>query len=640
MSSPLAGLARPFRRTFSRAALAVAMAVSLLGAPAAATPVEAAGAGWFDGGIQESVITNCASIIFGNPYLEYGMGTYVGYDANPDTSTPQAGQTYYLHVVMSGLGNTCSGQYAVPYLVLPVNTQLAITGGTPVKCYTGLGQDTVNCPQTLPYNASLGYLIKPTSQAMWPLPQGASWEFQVPVVSSTTLTSSIFGAHVVVADGNANPTLVPTQNVFVFSGTGSPQPVIQYPSPNTDTITRTSAISYANIYTGGLAGTTHYQIGATSSYGLIDDTFHLTAGPANWSLYDDWLPLVLTPDTLYHFRMWFDPDAIAGTSDAVYGTDQTFRTAGAVTHFSVSAPASVSGGTPISVTVTAKDATETTVTGYRGTISFSSSDGSAAVPANHVFTAGESGVATVSGVAFSTAGTQTITAQDTARAGVNGKATVSVTSSAVKPTAAIGAQPVWRASTSVPLTWSGTGASFDVLYKRAAYNGTYGNLSLWKNGTTAKSATFTGAPGSTYCFQVRSTAANGISSDLTAPACTAVPLDERSMTRSGTWTAGTGSAYYKSTYLRTTAQGARLTRTGVQARRIAIVATTCATCGKVSVYRGSTLLKTISLYSATTKNKRVISVIAFGSVTSGTISIKVVTSGKKVLIDGLVISRN
>ena len=150
----------------------------------------------------------------------------------------------------------------------------------------------------------------------------------------------------------------------------------------------------------------------------------------------------------------------------------------------------------------------------------------------------------------------------------------------------------------------------------------------------------TGATGTTYCYAARSRAATGAVSTWTKETCTAVPLDERSMTKSSGWPAGTGSAYYKGTYLRTTPKNAKLTRTGAQAKRIAIVATTCATCGKVSVYLGSTLLKTVSLYSSTTKNKRLITIAAFPEVRSGTISIKVITGGKKVLIDGLVISKS
>ena len=188
---------------------------------------------------------------------------------------------------MYGLGNPCSGQYGAPYLVLPKNTQLAISGANPVRCYSNQGQDTVNCPQSLPFNSGYGgYLIKPTAQTMWPLPGGA-WEFQVPVISSTTLTSEPFGAYFVMADGNANPTIPASQNVFVFSGPSNPKPAIVYPTPTTRDITRTAAKSYANIYTAGLGGTVHFQLGTTASYGLYESNFHLDAGPVNWELFDD-----------------------------------------------------------------------------------------------------------------------------------------------------------------------------------------------------------------------------------------------------------------------------------------------------------------------------------------------------------------
>ncbi len=85
--------------------------------------------------------------------------------------------------------------------------------------------------------------------------------------------------------------------------------------------------------------------------------------------------------------------------------------------------------------------------------------------------------------------------------------------------------------------------------------------------------------------------------------------------------------------------GAKLTRTGIVASRIALLATTCATCGSVKVYLGSTLLKTVSLYSATTVYRKLISVKSWRSAHKGTLTIKVASSGKKVIIDGVVIRR-
>ena len=551
---------------------------------------------------------------------------------------------------MTGVGYACAGQLAVPYLVLPANTQLAITAGTPVVCYSGFGQDTVNCPQSLPLNPALGFLIKPTTQTMWPVPAGASWEFRVPVVSSTTLTSAQFGARVVVADGNSNPTLVPTGSVFVFSGAATPHPAIQYPTPDTDFITRTSAISYANIYTGGLAGTVHFEVGTTTAYAVLKDSYHLDTSNVNWSLQDDWTPAVLAPDTLYHFRMWFDPDS--ASIAPVYGADRTFRTLGAATSLSVSGlSGGQAGGTKQTVTVTAKDASAPpqTATGYRGTVQFTSDDLNAGLPADYTFTGADNGTHTFTlGVAFMTSGTHTLTVRDKAQATVTGaQAGISVTTSVVPPTASITAQPAWRTSTAIPLAWNGTGspANYDVRYRKAAFNAALGAPVMYKAATATKSATFAGVAGTTYCFAARSRAAGGAVSAWTDETCTTVPLDDGSTVRTGAWTAGTGAAYYKGTYLRSTALGARLTRTGVQFNRLAIVATTCPTCGKVSVYLGTTLLKTISLVSATTVNKKVIVVfttpeLPTGSVLkTGSLVIKVVTSGKKVLIDGIVVSR-
>lgn len=155
-----------------------------------------------------------------------------------------------------------------------------------------------------------------------------------------------------------------------------------------------------------------------------------------------------------------------------------------------------------------------------------------------------------------------------------------------------------------------------------------------------RGASFPGSAGSTYCLSVLARDTLDAPSAWTAETCTAVPLDERSLNRSRGWTAGTGSAYYRSTYLRSSTYGAKLTRTGVVARQIALVATTCRTCGKVRVYWGTTLLRTISLYSATTVNRKLLTVTTFTSTRTGTLSIKVYSSGRKVIIDGLAVRRN
>jgi uncharacterized repeat protein (TIGR01451 family) len=86
------------------------------------------------------------------------------------------------------------------------------------------------------------------------------------------------------------------------------------------------------------------------------------------------------------------------------------------THFAVSAPALVTAGTAFNITVTALDATNSTVTGYAGTVHFTSSDGAAVLPANSTLT---NGVGTFSAT-MKTAGSRTITATDTVTSSITG----------------------------------------------------------------------------------------------------------------------------------------------------------------------------------------------------------------------------
>src|SRR5260370_24339951 len=91
------------------------------------SPQAPSAAAWYDGLIQYSSITNCVSIIQGSPYTEYGAGTFVGFLADPNNSQPAPNAIYYVHVVVAGMGNACSGMRAYFDLALPANTPLAIS---------------------------------------------------------------------------------------------------------------------------------------------------------------------------------------------------------------------------------------------------------------------------------------------------------------------------------------------------------------------------------------------------------------------------------------------------------------------------------------------------------------------------------
>ena len=211
------------------------------------------------------------------------------------------------------------------------------------------------------------------------------------------------------------------------------------------------------------------------------------------------------------------------------------------------------------------------------------------------------------------------------------------------PTASVTPLATYRTSQSITVGWTGSDHGnpvdgYDVRYRSAPWNGTFGSYTTWKSATTATSATLTGSTGRTYCFSARARVGARIGA-WTAETCTAVPLDDRSLSRTSAWTATTSSAYYRSTAVRASRSGASLTRTKVVAKRVALLVTTCATCGSVKVYWNGTYKKTISLKSATTRHKVLVGALAFSDVKTGTLKLVVSTSSKRVTVDGVAVSR-
>jgi adhesin/invasin len=99
-------------------------------------------------------------------------------------------------------------------------------------------------------------------------------------------------------------------------------------------------------------------------------------------------------------------DSLSASSDSISAPPPA-------THFALAADSPQTAGTPFEITVTALDASDGTVPGYSGTVSFTSSDGNAALPGPYTFTGSEKGVQKFT-VTLGTAGSQTITATDAA----------------------------------------------------------------------------------------------------------------------------------------------------------------------------------------------------------------------------------
>jgi hypothetical protein len=115
-------------------------------------------------------------------------------------------------------------------------------------------------------------------------------------------------------------------------------------------------------------------------------------------------------------------------------------------------------------------------------------------------------------------------------------------------------------------------------------------------------------------------------------------LDDRALKASTGWARRTGRAYYLGTVTSGTQKGATLSKSGLALDRLAVVVTKCSGCGSIAVFVGSKKVGTVNLSASVTKNKVIVTFPRF-SFRTGTVTLKVLSSGKKVLIDGLGVSR-
>ena len=90
----------------------------------------------------------------------------------------------------------------------------------------------------------------------------------------------------------------------------------------------------------------------------------------------------------------------------------------------------------------AKDVLLDAISGYTGTVDFSSSDGQAILPGNYTFVVGDDGVHTFSNAfTLKTAGNDSVTATDSLSS-ITGSATVTVSASPDRPSARLSARSI------------------------------------------------------------------------------------------------------------------------------------------------------------------------------------------------------
>ena len=184
-------------------------------------------------------------------------------------------------------------------------------------------------------------------------------------------------------------------------------------------------------------------------------------------------------------------------------------------------------------------------------------------------------------------------------------------------------------------------ASYDVGYRFARWNGPFGAWSYpsaWQH-TTRTSQTVNLAPGQEVCFQVRARDPLGNTSGWSAPRCTTRPVDDRGMSAITTsWTRAKDRAAYLGTTTTTTRYHAALRLSSARFDRLALLVTRCGTCGRIGIYLNGTLWRTVSTH-ATRVQHQVLLVLPSVSVRTATITLKDMTGGVRVTVDGLGVFR-
>jgi len=216
------------------------------------------------------------------------------------------------------------------------------------------------------------------------------------------------------------------------------------------------------------------------------------------------------------------------------------------------------------------------------------------------------------------------------------------------PTAAITSPTTaFASSATIPVRWTaadanGSGvASIDVQVSRAsAPGGTQTPLTTWHATSPSQSVSITNAlPASTYCFRARALDTAGNTGGWSTPRCTTTPRDDRALAaKTAGWKRSTATGFLANTYTSTSTIKASLaTSTSLKVNRVGMIATRCPTCGAVAVYVGATKVGTISLRAASTVSRAFIFLPTFAT-RSGVVKFVVITGGKLVRIDGVLLS--
>jgi hypothetical protein len=179
------------------------------------------------------------------------------------------------------------------------------------------------------------------------------------------------------------------------------------------TFTVTAEDAYGNVATNYL-GTVHFT--SSDARAVLPASYTFTAADAGRHTFSATLK---TPGTQ-------SITAADKANASITGTDSGIKVQAAARKLVLTGPSSISAGVLFSLTLTVEDAYGNIVTGYTGTVHFSSTDSTALLPANYTFTATDAGVHTFTGLVLHKRCNQKITITDTLNSSLTGSVIVDV----------------------------------------------------------------------------------------------------------------------------------------------------------------------------------------------------------------------
>jgi hypothetical protein len=191
--------------------------------------------------------------------------------------------------------------------------------------------------------------------------------------------------------------------------------------------------------------------------------------------------------------------------------------------------------------------------------------------------------------------------------------------------------------------WKGTDdasgvASYDVRIRSARIDEPFGRYTRLLSATRVTSKGLSLNRGHTYCVSARARDRVGRVGAWSPARCVSRPLDDAALKASPGWDRAADSTFYAGTVSRTTTKGAALRVADVRARTLWIVATTCPTCGTVTVRHAGVVVARLDLRSATTRHQVRLR-IEEDAVRSGTVSVTASDPRGAVHIDALAAQR-